>query len=215
LLSVPYAILPTTMSTDTEVIEAVLAGDVERYAELVDRYQRAAWKLAYSFVGNMDDAKELSQNGFVKAYQHLRQFRKHAKFSTWFYRIIANECKDFFKRKARRPRVVSLDRGTDPDDDASQGFDVADPRSDPVGHVANKELAHAIRDALGYLSENQRAAFVLCYLDDYSLDETAEIMRCRIGTVKSHLFRATERLRKLLRSYESLVISRVGQEITS
>jgi len=201
------------MSTDTEVIEAVLAGDVERYAELVDRYQHAAWKLAYSFVGNMDDAKELSQNGFLKAYQHLSRFRKQAKFSTWLYRIIVNECKDFFKRKARRPHVVSLAHGADPDDDASVVFDVADPRPDPVGHAANKELARAIMDALGYLSEHQRAAFVLCYLDDYSLDETAQIMRCRVGTVKAHLFRATERLRKFLRSYENLVISRVGQEI--
>ena len=60
------------MATDAEVIVAVLQGDVDRYAELVIRYQHAAWKLAYSFVGNWDDAKELSQNGFVKAYQRLR-----------------------------------------------------------------------------------------------------------------------------------------------
>jgi RNA polymerase sigma-70 factor (ECF subfamily) len=68
------------MATDAEVIAAVLRGDTERYAELVTRYQPAAWKLAYSFVGNWEDAKDVSQNGFVNAYQRLRSFRRDAKF---------------------------------------------------------------------------------------------------------------------------------------
>jgi len=184
------------MATDPEVIDAVLGGDVERYAELVSRYQLAAWKLAYSFVGNFEDAKELSQNGFAKAYQHLRTFRRRAKFSTWLYRIIVNECKDFFKRTARRPRTVSL--SPDPDAEDPVVFDVADPSGDPSDTMANLELARQLQAAINALSGNQRAAFVLHHVDGLSLDEVSEIMCCRVGTVKAHLFRACQQLRARL-----------------
>lgn len=187
------------MATDAEVIAAVLRGDVDRYAELVTRYQPAAWKLAYSFVGNWDDAKELSQNGFVKAYQHLRGFRKQAKFSTWLYRIVVNECKDFFKRKARRPRMASLGSDEDPDD--AIVFEVADPTGDPSDVLATRELARRVQGAIGGLAGRQHTAFRLHHLNGLSLEETADVMKCRVGTVKAHLFRACERLRAALSPY--------------
>ena len=175
------------------MIEAVLRGEVDRYAELVTRYQLAAWKLAYSFVGNVEDAKELSQNGFVKAYQHLRTFRRRAKFSTWLYRILINECKDFFKRASRRPKLVSL--AEDPDADDPVIFDVADPSGDPRDVLANKELATQLQAAIQTLVGKPRSAFVLHHLNGLSLEETSEVMGCRVGTVKAHLFRACEQLR--------------------
>ncbi len=160
------------------------------------RYQRAAWKLAFSFVGNMEDAKELSQNGFVNAYQHLKGFRKQAKFSTWLYRIIVNECKDFFKQQARQPRGSSLAHAPDSEgDEAELLFDVADPGRDPSEELANQELARRVGQAITALPMKQRTAFVLHHLHGLSLEETSAIMRCRVGTVKSHIFRATEHLR--------------------
>lgn len=186
------------MATDAEVIAAVLRGDTERYAELVTRYQQAAWKLAYSFVRNWEDAKDISQNGFVNAYQRLRNFRRDAKFSTWLYRIIVNECKDLFKHRARRIRVV------DPvasDDDGPMVFDVADPTGDPSDVLASRELATRLQQAIASLAEQQRAAFVLHHLNGLSIEEIAEVMNCRVGTVKSHLFRACARLREQLASY--------------
>lgn len=187
------------MATDAEVIEAVLHGDVDRYAELVIPYQQAAWRLAYGFVGNWDDAKELSQNGFVKAYRHLRAFRKQAKFSTWLYRIIANECKDFFKRNNRRPRLVSQPEGVETDDPVV--FEVADPGGDPSDILAARELAGCIQQAIGQLAGKQRTAFVLHHLNGLPIDEVAGVMGCRVGTVKSHLFRSCERLRVALSPY--------------
>ena len=187
------------MATDAEVIAAVLQGDADRYAELVIRYQQAAWKLAYSVVGNLDDAKELSQNSFVKAYRHLRRFRKQARFSTWLYRIVVNECKDFFKRKARRPRMVSL--GSDEDPDEAIVFEVADPGGDPSDQLASHELARCLQQAIGALADQQRTAFMLHHLNGLPIDEVAGVMGCRVGTVKSHLFRACERLRAQLAPY--------------
>ncbi len=190
------------MASDDEVIEAVLHGDIDRYAELVTRYQAAAWRMAYSFVGNLEDAKELSQNGFVKAYQHLGQFRGRSKFSTWLYRIVANECKDFFKRKARQPAVVSLD--PDPERDDPVLFDLADDAGGPRDVLANRELATELGMAIQQLYGNQRAAFILHHLNGLSLEETAHIMGCRVGTVKAHLFRACEKLRIHLTPYVTM-----------
>lgn len=186
---------------DVEVIEAVLRGEADRYAELVIRYQTAAWTLAYRFVGNWEDAKELSQNGFIKAYQHLRRFRRRAAFSTWLYRIIVNECKDFFKRKARRPAMVSL--GSDPADDDPVLFEAADPSGDPGTALADRELAKQMSTAIEGLPMKQHEAFVLHHLQGLSLEEAARVMRCRVGTVKAHLFRACEQLRSRLTPYLS------------
>jgi len=178
---------------DTEVISAVLAGDIDRYAELVTRYQAAAWRLAYGVVGNMEDAKELSQNAFVKAYQRLRQFRGHARFSTWLYRIVVNECKGFLRHKARRVSVVSM--SADPEADDPIRFDVPDPSGNPRDAVADGEFARALGVAIDALALKQRTAFVLHHLQGMSLAETAEVMACRVGTVKAHVFRACEQLR--------------------
>ena len=182
------------MATDAEVIEAVLQGDVERYGELVERYQLAAWKLALSFVGNLEDTKELAQDGFVQAYRHLRQFRGEARFSTWLYRIIANECKDFFRAQARRPELVTL--SVDNAEEDSIPFDLADPEGDPRDALQARELAARITRALERLPMTQRTAFVLHHLNGLTLQEVADVMGCQVGTVKAHLFRASEALRQ-------------------
>ncbi len=188
------------MLSDAEIIEAVLRGDVERYAELVNRYQQAAWKVAYSFVGNFEDAKDISQNGFVKAYQHLGQFRGRSQFSTWFYRIIVNECKDFFKRKSRQPKSVAPVASSDSENDPVV-FEVEDPRGDPRDVSANHELAKRLAHAIEGLGMKQRTAFVLHHLDGMSLEEVARVMGCRVGTVKAHISRAAEHLRRTLGPY--------------
>lgn len=186
-------------SHDAEVIEAVLQGDVERYGELVERYQLAAWKLALSFVGNPEDAQELAQNGFVKAYRHLRRFRGAAKFSTWLYRIIANECKDFFRARARQPELVTL--SVDNADEDSIPFELADHGDDPRDALHARELAAGISRALERLPMSQRTAFVLHHVNGLPLQEVSEVMGCRVGTVKAHLFRATGTLRNLIQPF--------------
>lgn len=179
-------------SSDAEIIEAVLQGDVERYGELVERYQLAAWKLAISFVGNVEDAKELAQEAFVQAYRRLRQFRGAARFSTWLYRIVANECKDFFRARARGPDLVSL--SVDNAEEDSIPFELRDPADDPRDALASRELAVRIARALERLPMSQRTAFVLHHLNGLPLQEVAQVMGCRVGTVKAHLFRAAETL---------------------
>ena len=184
------------MDPDLEVVEAVLRGETDHYGELVERYQLAAWKLAYGFVGNFEEAKDLSQNGFVKAFRGLRGFRRGAKFSTWLYRIIANECKDFLRSRGRQPDLVSLSSRDDPEGDDPLPFELPDPAGDPRDAAHQKELAARIFAALRELPMKQQTAFLLHRLNQMPLEEVSQVMGCRVGTVKSHLFRATEALRR-------------------
>lgn len=175
------------MDGDPEIIHAVLQGEIDRYGDLVSKYQLSAWKLAYGFVGNFEDARDISQNGFVKGYRHLRSFGGRAKFSTWLYRIIANECKDFLRRKNREPER----------EDPSL-FDAPDPSPDPREAAFQKELAMKMGRALTRLSLKQRTAFILHHLHGLPQEEVAQVMGCRTGTVKAHLFRARETLRAII-----------------
>lgn len=194
------AILPPVMDRDdAEVIRAVLAGDVDRYAELVDRYQQRALRLAFSFLGNYEDARDVSQDAFVSAYRALGRFRGGARFSTWLYRIVVNRCKDVWKSRARRPVVIGGGGGRGTDDEADDLFtDVDDPAPGPSEQLANRELSRHLSRAIGGLPMKQRTAFLLHHVHGLSLEEAAQVMRCRIGTVKSHIFRATGQLRHVL-----------------
>ena len=182
--------------SDADAIRAVLDGDVERYAELVDKYQGKALRLAFGFLGNYEDAKDVSQEAFVSAYQALGRFRSAAKFSTWLYRIVINECKDAWKRRAHQP-MVAASVGPAPEDEAGEGLfvDVADPGAGPGDHASARELSLAFSVAIGELPAQQRTAFLLHHVHGLPLVEAADVMGCRVGTVKAHVFRATERLR--------------------
>ncbi len=186
--------------SDTDAIRAVRRGDTDRYAELVDRYQGPALRLAFGLLGNYEDARDVSQEAFVSAYQSLGRFRGAAKFSTWLYRIIVNKCHDALRVRLRQPSVAAGVGEPDPGTNGHGWFvvDAEDPAAGPRDGLANRELADALQQAIGELSMNQRTAFMLHHLQGYALAEAAEMMGCRTGTVKSHLFRAVEHLRHRL-----------------
>jgi RNA polymerase sigma-70 factor (ECF subfamily) len=185
------------------VVRAVLNGAVDRYAELVERYQEMALRVALSLLGNVEDAKDVSQEAFVHAYRSLRRFRQGSRFSTWLYRIVVNACKDAHRRRARRPLVVAGVGQPDPQADDEHLFvvDVEDPTADPGEQASNRELSGHISRAIQELPMKQRIAFAMHHLDGLTLEEVASVMRCRVGTVKVHVFRATARLRVRLGSW--------------
>ena len=186
------------------VVRAVLNGAVDRYAELVERYQEMALRVALSLLGNVEDAKDVSQEAFVRAYQSLGRFRQGSKFSTWLYRIVVNACKDAHRRGTRRPLVVASVGQPDPEADEAENLfvvDVDDPTAGPAVQAANRELAGHLSRAIGELPMKQRTALTLHHLNGLTLEEVAVVMGCRVGTVKAHVFRATERLRGRLAPY--------------
>jgi RNA polymerase sigma-70 factor (ECF subfamily) len=182
--------------SDAAIIQAILDGDADRYAELVDRYQDQAIRIAFGFLGNYEDARDVSQEAFVRAYRALGRFRGGAKFSTWLYRIIVNACKDHHRRRAREP--LAMDRVGEPDPDAPlEGLfvEVDDPAAGPRDQLANRELGRRLSTAIEGLPMKQRSAFLLHHVHGLPLRDVAQVMGCRVGTVKAHVFRATEQLR--------------------
>jgi len=188
-------------SRDEQTIDAVLAGDIDRYAELVDRHQDLALRLAHQMLGNAEDAKDASQEAFVSAYRSLSRFRKGSSFSTWLFRIVVNACKDAYRRRQRRPRSAALVGDPSQSNGASWFVDVEDPSEDPRLRLSKQELGKRLSGAIGELPMKQRTAFVLHHLHGLKLDEVASVMRCRVGTVKTHIFRASGQLRQQLRPW--------------
>lgn len=184
---------------DAEVIQAVLDGEIERYAELVNRYQGGAIGVALGLLGNYEDARDAAQEAFLSAYRCLGRFGRRARFSTWLYRIVVNECKDALRSRSRRPLVAARAGTPQPDDDGAEYWvDVEDATAGPAQQLANRELARRLAAAVAELPLQQRTAFTLHHVRGLQLDEVAAIMKCRIGTVKAHVFRATAALRDAL-----------------
>lgn len=183
--------------SDRETIAAVLAGDTERYAMLVERYQTGAIQLAFSLLSNYDDAREATQDAFVSAFHSLPRFKGNARFSSWLYRIVVNKAKDRLRKRQRTPYMVSVD--VDDDTAAVGHFTLPDLKSkEPAQVMHDQELAGAISSAVAQLPFKQRTAFALHHMQGKPLQEVADIMGCRLGTVKAHVFRATQRLQTRL-----------------
>ena len=179
--------------SDEQIIRDVLAGNTNLFSELVERHTLFAWKLAYGQTGNIEDAREISQNAFLKAFRQLRRFRGDSRFSTWLCRIVLNESTDFGRRKRREPSSVPIDSAWDEDFIL---VEPADPAAGPRETAEGQELAAMISSCVRRMPAQQRTAFTLHHLHGMRVEEVAQAMGCRPGTVKAHLFRAVARLRK-------------------
>jgi len=182
---------------DIRIVAQVISGDVEAFSTLVLRYQERVYQTIYSMVGDRDEADDLAQEVFVKALRSLHLFRGQSQFYTWLYRIAVNRCLDHLK--ARRLRVYV--RENDGEVDAA----VLNAKI-PVGketdqEASQNEMQAILEMALSNIPEEYRIAFVLREIDDLTYEEISEVLGCSVGTVKSRLFRARNRLQVLLRSF--------------
>ena len=182
---------------DAALVRQVQAGDVDAYAQLVARYQERAVRLAFSLVHHWEDARDLSQESFVKAYRRLGSFREEAAFSTWLYRIVVNTCRDFQRRRLRA--WMSLERPADAEGEEASFFDAPSHDAPPDAQAADRELGAALTRAIERLPSRQRTAFILKHLEGLSIEEVAGVLQCAPGTVKAHLFHATAKLQGHLR----------------
>lgn len=173
---------------DPELVARAQTGDHPAFEELVRRYRNDVFGLSYHFLRNREEAWDVSQDVFIKAYRSLKRFRGEAGFKTWLLRITANHCKDHFKK--RRLATVSMD--------ALPTQDFFAGSSDPARELRNEELGQAIQTALDALSPKHRLAFVLREFEDMSYKEMAEVMNCSEGTVMSRLHHARKKLQNKL-----------------
>jgi RNA polymerase sigma-70 factor (ECF subfamily) len=183
--------------SDLELVERCQQGDMAAYEVLVGRHRQRVYQYAYSCVRHEQDATDLSQETFVKAWQAIRGFKKTAQFSTWLYRITTNLCIDRARRRERRPEV-SFEEAVDPDSDVN----VAVPPSSqplPIEEAQRAELRQQIDAAIAELSPEHRAVVQLREFEGLDYAEIAKAVGCDLGTVMSRLHYARKHLQKLLR----------------
>ena len=177
------------------IIEQVLAGDSNAFGALVEIYQDRVYNLALRMCGNPDDAFDLSQEAFFRAWRGLSGFQGEAAFSTWLFRLTANVCLDWLRAKKRRP-TVSL---TAVDDDGEEvQMEIADPGKSPEEILEAAEDRAALAKAMNQLPVEYRQILTMRAINDMSYTEIAEALQLREGTVKSRLSRARLALRNLL-----------------
>ncbi len=180
---------------DKDIIEQVLGGDNDAFGLLVEKYQTKVYNLALRMSGNEDDAFDLAQESFVRAWRNLGGFQFESSFSTWLFRLTSNICLDFLRARKRRA-AVSLTM-TDDEDEETQ-LAVPDPGKTPEEAVIAAEDRALLTRAINELPADQRQILTLRAIDDLSYAEIAEILQLQEGTVKSRLSRARAALRNKL-----------------
>ena len=183
-----------TTRTDEELVALATAGDLDCFNQLVARWERPIYGLAYRTLGREEDARDVVQEAFLRAFRGLRGFRGQAKFSSWLYRITLNLCRDWIRRERRAP-VAQLPEGVDP-------IEIADERVAPTESVedlvARKEMSEAVARALADLPEEQRIAILLKEYHGLTFQEIADLLDCPLSTVKTRLYQGLTVLRKQL-----------------
>lgn len=188
LLAEPPAVRVKPLPEDAELVAMTLRGSPEAFATLVERYDRAVYHLSYRMLHHVEDARDVTQEAFFKAFRSLRTFKPGAKFSTWIFAIAYHACCDRLNRRKR---------------DASDELpDRADPSQGPEQEAIAADEAARLRRAIDALPEKYRTVITLFHLQGRQYEEIATVLGLPMGTVKTHLFRAKEQLRRLLEGME-------------
>ncbi|MGE0394309.1 MAG: RNA polymerase sigma factor [Vicinamibacterales bacterium] len=181
------------MRTDEELVALSMEGDTDSFNQLVLRWERPIYALAYRTLGREDDARDICQETFLRAYRALPGFKGEAKFSSWIYRIALNLCRDWIRKQRRTPVMQ-----------APEGVELADLAAErgPVESietlVARRQLSDRVAAAMRTLPEEQRTAIVLKEYHGLTFQEIAEMQGCPLSTVKTRLYQGLTVLRRQL-----------------
>lgn len=191
------AAAPAVTGRENILMDRVLAGDSDAFAELLRPYERMIYLSALSIVGNEADAEDVAQEAVLKAFKNLSRFRRESRFSTWLTQIAINEAK-MKLRKDRRHLYDSIDAGQPSDDGDYIPMDFADWREIPSEALEQQQLRDALNNAILALPEKHRSVFILRDVQQMSIEETAKALGLSTANVKTRLLRARLRMRDLL-----------------
>ena len=180
--------------TDEALAARAAAGDEPAFEAIVTRYQARVFRLAFRMTGNEQDAEDVVQESFLRAFRQLAKFDERASFGTWLYRIATNCSLDLVRSKRRRSEQAAI---IDPDrEDPVQALPSADPTPDRI--ALSSEVRGRVADAMNELSATERTAFVLRHFEGMSIEELSRVLECQPGAAKHSVFRAVQKLRRAL-----------------
>ncbi len=189
------------LNADAVLVLRCQEDDCEAFDEIVARYKDGIYNYIWRMISNREDAEDLTQEVFVRAFVAIKSFRRESKLRTWLYKIATNLCVDKYRRAGLGKQIViPLERGRH-DAEGCKPFDLPDNTHDPQRVYERAALQAEVQKALSRLPEKLRAAIVLYDLEGMSYQEIAGALGCPVGTVKSRIFNARMRLRDLLKPY--------------
>lgn len=178
--------------SEKELISLLKKGDRAAFNVLIEQYQAKVYNIATGMLSDPEDALDASQEVFINVFKSIGSFKEDSALSTWIYRICANVCKDFLRKRMRRLTVVSLDSG----DEEDEPLEIADDTKSPEQLSQQSELQRLVRETMDSLSPEYKEVLLLCDIEGLSYEEIAQVLKCPIGTVRSRLNRARQALRK-------------------
>ena len=181
-------------STDEELVARSIGGDLDSFNQLVLRWERPIYALAYRVIGREEDARDVAQEAFLRAFRALGGFKGQAKFSSWLYRITLNLCRDWIRRERRTP-IAQAPEGVDLIELAGE----SSPTESVEELVSRRQLGRAVEKAMALLPEEQRTAIILKEYHGLTFQEIADLLDCPLSTVKTRLYQGLSVLRKQLR----------------
>ncbi|MDO4540376.1 MAG: sigma-70 family RNA polymerase sigma factor [Syntrophomonadaceae bacterium] len=190
------------MYTDEQLIKKCLADEVSAFDELVERYQNKIYTLCYRYMGNEEDAQDVAQETFLKAYRSLRSFRGQSSFGTWLYRICNTVCLDELRKRKRRVVALPLDNAPEEERDRGSVREIADDSLSGDKVYEQKELEQYIQTMLNEMRVEYRNAIVLRDVMGFSYEEIAAMLDCSLGTVKSRINRGRQTLKNKMEERE-------------
>ena len=187
---------------EIELIKNAQHGDMVSFEKLIYQYDRNVLSLAYSYINDQDDAKDIYQEVFLRVFKGLKRFEFRSEFSTWLYRITVNVALTY-RTKKRKYAYASLDEEqTGPDGESFNAYDTIEDNSSSDERVISSDISENIKDALDKLSPQQKMVFSLKHFEEYKIKEIAQMMNLSDGTVKNYLFNATLKMREYLKDFE-------------
>ena len=188
--------------TDEQLINMSVKGDTSAFGVLVERYQNKAYAISIKIVQNHDDTLDCVQDSFIKAFRSLSSFNFQSSFNTWLYRIVTNTSLDLLRKNKKYQSNIPIEKPLSGDDDDDDFIQIEDQKADVENIAESNETVKAVREAISQLSEDLKKVILLFEIEQFSLIEVSEILNIPVGTVKSRLFRAREKLAILLKDKE-------------
>jgi len=189
---------------EKKLVEKAKAGDIKAFEKLIEGCQKKVFNIALRMIGDYDEASELAQEAFLRAYKSIKNFKGDSLFSTWIYKVTTNVCLDELRRRKNK-NIISLDEDVEHDGNEFKR-QVKDESPGPESLAERNELKRIVTEAINLLPEDYKVVIVLRDIQGFIYEEISNIIKCPAGTVKSRINRARQALKKILEKSGELII---------